>query len=146
LPDNLLQQMENHMSKKDLELARSKVIEIRSEGIDKSIRDLTEQLRAGFPDINENIVTQIETSPGFVQRVLDRQMGPIAAAVPDIVKKMISMAKNGNVQAVDRINEWAALGRKGPLIQTNIQNNVNLQGQSNDYIDAQFRELASELD
>lgn len=146
MPDNLLQQMENHMSKKDLELARSKVIEIRSEGIDKSIRDLTEQLRAGFPDINENIVTQIETSPGFVQRVLDRQMGPIAAAVPDIVKKMISMAKNGNVQAVDRINEWAALGRKGPLIQTNIQNNVNLQGQSNDYIDAQFRELASELD
>lgn len=146
MDDNLKLQCAQTLSGADMAVVKAKVVEMRSEKDERTAEEIAAALKNLFPGVDKKTIEYLESSGGYIQSVIDTQMGKIAAAIPDIIDGLVTKAKAGNVQVVDKLMQLAGLQNVVRQISPSVTNNtVNLKVVDDDGLIKEFHKRAAEV-
>jgi len=136
---------DNFFTTYDEELVKSKLIDLRSKGRKEDANSLANELRPLLPSISEATIKQIESSPGYANKVLQSHMGKISASLGSVIDKLIEKSTGGDIKAITLLLELAGSSKKAGTIYA-TQNNLNLKGLPEDRLFGQMGKLSQHLD
>lgn len=136
---------DNFFTTHDEELVKSKLIDLRAKGRKEDANVLASELRPLLPSISEASIKQIESSPGYANKVLQSHMGKIAASLGGVIEKLIDKSLSGDTKAITLLLELAGSSKKSGTIYA-TQNNLNLKELPEDRLFERMGKLSKHLD
>lgn len=82
------------------EQIRGFLISERSSGAEKSRETLAKELKKVLPDVDEDILLQVEQNPKYVRELRKRHLADAVSKEKPIWDALISLCKSGDVQAM----------------------------------------------